>query len=59
MDDVGIFYGHLVYFPVLVCCKKNLATLLTSAIYRFNRKKILASRVSTTYVDSIKNNPLN
>jgi hypothetical protein len=42
MDDVGIFYGHLVYFtviwytllsfgiflPVLLCCnKKNLATL--------------------------------
>jgi Na+/H+-dicarboxylate symporter len=42
MEDVGIFYGHLVYFvaiwcilwlfgmfsPVLVCCtKKNLATL--------------------------------
>jgi hypothetical protein len=42
MEDVGIFYGHLVYFtaikyilwlvgifsPFLVCCtKKNLATL--------------------------------
>jgi hypothetical protein len=38
MEDVGIFYYHLVYFiviwyifPVLVCCaKKNLATLLAT-----------------------------
>jgi hypothetical protein len=35
MEDVGIFYGHLVHFmvifPVLVfCSKKNLATLLRS-----------------------------
>jgi hypothetical protein len=26
--SLGIFYGHMVYIPVLVCCtKKNLATL--------------------------------
>jgi hypothetical protein len=40
MEDVGIFYGHLVYstgiwyiFPVLVCCaKKNLATLISVTV---------------------------
>jgi hypothetical protein len=29
VENFGIFYGHLVYFPVLVCCtKKNLANLV-------------------------------
>jgi hypothetical protein len=38
MEDVGLFYDHLVHFvgiwyifPILVCCtKKNLATLLVT-----------------------------
>jgi hypothetical protein len=41
MEDVGRFYGHLIYFvalwyifPVLVCCtKKNLATLQTTRTF--------------------------
>jgi hypothetical protein len=51
MEDVGIFHGHLVdfpvtwhilwpfgtFFPVLVCCsKKNLATLIVGG---FSRQK--------------------
>jgi hypothetical protein len=30
----GTFYGHLVFFPILVCCtRKTLATLVTSSCY--------------------------
>jgi hypothetical protein len=47
MEDVGIFYGHLVYFTVILvyfvaiwyifpileyCTKKNLATLLLTSL---------------------------
>jgi hypothetical protein len=35
-EDVGIFYGHLYIFPVLVCgTEKNLATLVQEPILLF------------------------
>jgi phosphotransferase system glucose/maltose/N-acetylglucosamine-specific IIC component len=38
---IGMFCGHLVYFPLLACCtKKNLATLLdTSPKFKTNEQE--------------------